>query len=84
MATYAPVAHCKIMPVAPGKRRGKPSVGGRRITGSGVFGGRASGVPKDGTAGDFPELTKQDIYAAWALAADQRPRHLVEINSPFQ
>ena len=66
MATYAPVVHCKIMPVAPRK----PSVCGRRITGSGVFGGRTSGVPKDGTAGDFPELTKQGIYAAWVFAAD--------------
>ena len=80
MAMNAPVAHRKIVPAAPGK----PSVAGRRITGSGIFGGRASGVPKNGTAGDFPELTKQDIYAAWAFAADQCPRHLVEINSPLQ
>ena len=66
MATNAPVAHRKIMPVA----LREPSVCGRHIMSSGVFGGRTSGVPKDGTAGDFPELTKQDIYAAWIFAAD--------------
>jgi uncharacterized protein (DUF433 family) len=47
-----------------------------RITVYDIYGWLASGMSEDDIIDDFPELTKQDIRAALAFAADQHGRVL--------
>ena len=72
MDTYAPVDYREIITIEPGKRSGKPCIRGLRITVYDIFGWLARGMSEDDIIDDFPELTKQDIRAALAFAADQR------------
>lgn len=62
----------------PGKRGGKPSVRGMRITVYDVLGWLASGMSEDAILLDYPELTRDDIKACLAFAAD-RERQTVSI-----
>ena len=71
METHAPFDYRKIITIEPGKRSGKPCIRNLRITVYDIFGWLASGMSEDEIIGDFPELTKQDIRAALAFAADQ-------------
>ena len=64
----------QIITVEPGKRSGKPCIRGLRITVYDIFGWLAAGMSEDEIIYDFPELTKQDIRAALAFAADQNGR----------
>ena len=59
-----------------GKRRGKPTVRGLRITVYDVLESLASGMTEDEIVRDFPELEPDDIRACLAFAAD-RERKLV-------
>lgn len=70
------VDYREIITVEPGKRSGKPCIRGLRITVYDIFGWLASGMSEDDIIDDFPELTKQDIRAALAFAADQHGRLL--------
>lgn len=54
----------------PGKRSGKPCIRGLRITVYDVLGYLASGMSEGEIVNDFPELTKDDIRACLAYAAD--------------
>jgi uncharacterized protein (DUF433 family) len=74
METHAPVDYREIITIEPGKRSGKPCIRGLRITVYDIFGWLASGMSEDDIIDDFPELTKQDIRAALAFAADQNGR----------
>ena len=60
----------------PGKRGGKPCIRGLRITVSDVLEYLASGMTEDQILNDFPDLTREDIRACLAYAAD-RERKLV-------
>lgn len=55
----------------PDKRFGKPCVRNTRITVFDVLGWLAAGMTQDEIIYDFPELTKDDIIACLAYAADR-------------
>ena len=62
--------------IEPGKRGGKPCIRGMRITVYDVLDYLASGMSEEEILADFPELTKEDIRACLAFAAD-RERKLI-------
>lgn len=62
--------------IEPGKRGGKPTIRGLRITVYDVLEYLASGMSEEQILGDFPELTSEDLRACLAFAAD-RERKLV-------
>ncbi len=64
-----------IIKINPEKRFGKPCVRETRITVYDVLGWLSSGMTYEAILADFPELTKQDILACLAFAA-QRERAL--------
>jgi uncharacterized protein (DUF433 family) len=64
--------------IEPGKRGGKPCIRGLRITVYEVLEYLASGMSEAEILRDFPDLTREDIRACLAFAAD-RERKLVTI-----
>ena|SRR5438105_12932166 len=66
----------KYITIEPGKMGGKPCIRGMRITVYDVLDYLASGMTVDEILSDFPDLTRQDIQAVLAFAAD-RERKLV-------
>ena len=67
-----------LITVEPGKRGGKPCIRGLRITVYDVLEYLASGMSEDEILSDFPDLTREDIRACLAFAAD-RERRLLEL-----
>lgn len=67
----------KYITIEPGKRSGKLCIRGMRITVSDVLDYLASGMTEDEILEDFPELTRNDIRASLAFAADRERRLLV-------
>ena len=65
-----------IITIEPGKRGGKPCIRGLRIAVYDVLDYLASGMSEADILKDFPELTREDIRACLAFAAD-RERRLV-------
>ena len=70
--------HSRIMP-EPGKRGGKPTVRGLRITVYDVLDLLAAGQSHEAILADFPELEADDILACLAFAAD-RERQLASVH----
>ncbi len=68
--------YSKIITIEPGKRSGKPCIRGLRITVYDVLDYLAGGMSEDEILRDFPELSREDIRACLAFAAD-RERRLV-------
>lgn len=66
--------YSKIITIEPGKRGGKPCIRGMRITVQDVLEYLASGMTIDEILADFPYLTKDDINACLAYAADRERR----------
>ncbi len=66
--------YSKIITIEPGKRGGKPCIRGMRITVSDVLGYLAAGMTEDEILRDFPELTREDILACLAFAADREKK----------
>jgi uncharacterized protein (DUF433 family) len=64
--------------IEPGKRGGKPCIRGLRITVYEVLDYLASGMSEDEILRDFPDLTREDLLACLAFAAD-RERKLSSI-----
>lgn len=60
-----------IITIEPGKRGGKPCIRGLRITVYDVLEYLASGMTQEQVLKDFPNLTKEDIQACLAFAADR-------------
>ncbi len=60
-----------IITIKPGKRSGKPCIRDSRITVYDVFMWFASGMTQEEILDDFPELTKEDILACYAYAANK-------------
>ncbi len=56
--------------IEPGKRSGKPCIRGLRITVFDVLSYLAAGMSTEEVLHDFPELTKEDILACLAYAAE--------------
>jgi len=65
------VDYKKIITIEPGKRSGKPCIRGMRITVYDVLEYLASGMTTEEILHDFPELTKEDIQACLAFAANR-------------
>jgi uncharacterized protein (DUF433 family) len=68
-----------LITIEPGKRGGKPCIRGLRITVYDVLEYLASGMTEDEILKDFPDLTREDIKACLAFAAD-RERKLISIS----
>jgi len=68
----------KYITIEPGKRGGKPCIRGLRITVYDVLDYLASGMTEAEILQDFPDLTREDIRACLAFAAD-RERKLITI-----
>lgn len=65
---YTPgVDYRKIITIEPGK----PTIRGMRITVRDILEYLAGGMSEDGILADFPELTREDIRACLAFAADR-------------
>jgi len=62
----------------PDKRGGKPCIRGLRITVYEVLEYLASGMSEAEILNDFPDLTREDIHACLAFAAD-RERKMVSV-----
>lgn len=69
----------KIITLEPGKRSGKPCIRGLRITVYDVLGYLASGMTIEEILDDFPDLTREDILACLAYAADAEKRTVVSV-----
>ena len=65
-----------IITLEPGKRSGKPTIRGMRITVYDVLSYLAAGMTHQEILEDFPYLTEEDIQACLSYAAD-RERHLL-------
>ena len=70
----------KILTIEPDIRGGKPCIRGMRITVYDVLEYLASGMTEDEIIRDFSDLTKEDILASLAFAAD-RERQLTKFSS---
>lgn len=69
-----------IITIESGKRGGKPCIRGMRLTVYDVLSYLAGGMTIEQVLSDFPELTRDDILACLAFAAD-REHHLVAISA---
>ena len=61
----------KHITIEPGKRSGKPCIRGLRITVYDVLNMLAEGMSHEEIIEDFPKLTKEDILAVLAYAAER-------------
>ena len=68
----------RLITIEPGKRGGKPCIRGMRITAYDVLDYLASGMSEEEILADFPDLTRDDIRACLAFAAD-RERKLASV-----
>ena len=68
------MAYLDRITIEPGKRGGKPCIRGLRMTVSDVLDYLASGMSEDDVLRDFPDLTREDIRACLAFAADRERR----------
>ena len=68
--------YARLITMEPGTRGGKPCIRGMRITVYDVLEYLAAGMSEGEIVRDFPELTREDIRASLAFAAD-RERRLV-------
>lgn len=67
-----------LITIEPAKCGGKPCIRGMRITVYDVLEYLASGMSEENILRDFPDLTREDIRACLAFAAD-RERRLLSI-----
>lgn len=65
-----------IITLEPGKRSGKPTIRGLRITVYDVLSYLAAGMTPQEILADFPTLTEEDVQACLSYAAD-REHHLL-------
>ena len=70
-ATSAPIVTSNINPEI---RFGKPCIRGTRITVGDVLGYLAGGMSEDQILSDFPQLTREDVRACLAYAAERERR----------
>ena len=67
-----------VITIEPGRRGGKPCIGGLRITVYDVLEYLASGMSQDEIVRDFPDLTADDVRACLAFAADRERRLMTD------
>jgi len=71
--------YSRIITIEPGKRSGRPCIRGLRITVTDVLEYLAAGMTEEQIISDFPELTKEDIHACLAFAAEREKRLSVAV-----
>jgi uncharacterized protein (DUF433 family) len=64
----------EILTIEPDKMGGKPCIRGMRITVYDVLDYMASGMSEEEILHDFPDLTRDDLLACLAFAADRERR----------
>jgi uncharacterized protein (DUF433 family) len=69
--------YSKIITIEPGMRSGKPCIRGMRITVQDVLEYLAGGMTEEEILRDFSELTRDDIKACLAFAADRERKLFV-------
>lgn len=69
--------YSNIITIEPGKRSGKPCIRRMRITVQDVLEYLAGGMSEDEILKDFQELTRDDIKACLAFAADRERKLFV-------
>lgn len=72
------VDYRNVITIEPGKCGGKPCIRGLRITVYDVLSYLAGGMTIEEVLADFPYLTKPDILACLAWAADRERRTIVK------
>ncbi len=65
------VNYKELITIEPGKRSGKPCIRRLRITVYDILNMLADGMTFDEIINDFPKITKEDILACLAYAADR-------------
>jgi len=68
------VSYRNLITIEAGKRGGRATVRGMRITVADVLGWLASGMSNEEVLAEYPELTENDIRACLAYAADRERR----------
>ncbi len=68
-----------IITIEPGTRGGRPCIRGMRIAVSDVLGWLAADMTHAEIMEDFPEITKEDILAVLAFAADRERRVMTTV-----
>jgi uncharacterized protein (DUF433 family) len=66
--------YSQVITIQPGKRSGQPCIRGLRITVQDVLEYLAGGMSVEEVLHDFPDLTREDIRACLAYAADRERR----------
>ena len=66
--------YSRIITVEVGRRSGKPCIRGLRITVSDVLEYMAAGMTHDEILADFDDLTREDLLACLAFAAERERR----------
>lgn len=74
LAEYKTMDYRDIITIEPGKRSGQPCIRGTRMTVRDVLEYLASGMTEAEILDDFPDLTREDILACLAFAADRERR----------
>ena len=69
--------YSKIITIEPGKRSGKPCIRGLRITVQDILEYLAVGMTEEQILQDFSELTREDVKACLAFAADRERKLFV-------
>ena len=72
----------KIITVEPDKRSGQPCIRGMRLTVYDVLEYLASGMTTDEVLAEYPELTRDDILACFAYAAESGRRTSIVTTTP--
>ena len=70
--TGSPLDYSKIITVEPGKRSGQRCIRGMRFTVKDVFQYLVGGMSIEELLADFPDLTREDVLACFAQAADRQ------------
>ena len=70
--------YSKIITIEPDKRSGKPTIRATRMTVTDVLEYLAGGMTEEEILAEFPDLTKEDIKACLAFAAE-RERKLASL-----
>ena len=74
----------EIITIEPDKRSGKPCIRGLRITVFDVLEYLASGMTTDEIVSEFPDLTREDIQACLAFAADRERSSLIHVAKRYE
>jgi len=73
-----------LITIEPDKCSGKPCIRGLRITVFDVLEYLASGMTTENILAEFPDLTRDDIHACLAFAADRERQSLIHITKHYE